>query len=122
MQGILRLTATAAVGGLALLGCSGSEGSSDSPDDDVTVKACNAVPSGKPVAEGSIKNGTTKASGYTFRVRFLDPAGNEVSQATNGVGKVEAGSTSTWKAEGNASANGPLTCELANVTRTAVGG
>lgn len=119
MQGILRLTATAAIGGLALVACS-DEGSSDSADDDVAVTACAAVPNGKPKAEGTIANRTTKASGYTFRVRFLDPAGNEVSQATNGVGRVDSGGTATWRAEGNSSANGPLTCKVENVTRTAL--
>ncbi len=118
MEAILRLT-TVVIGGLALLGCSG-EGSSDSADDDVAVSTCTAVPNGKPVAEGTIANRTTKPSGYTFRVRFLDPAGNEVSQATNGVARVDPGGTARWRAEGTTSANGALNCEVANVTRTAL--
>ena len=122
MQGILRLTATAAIGGLVLVGC-GGEGSSDSPDDDVTVNTCAPTPGGgKPEAAGAITNRTTKASGYTFRVRFLDPAGNEVTQAANGVARVEAGATATWRTEGAAAAKGPLTCAVVNATRTAVGG
>lgn len=120
MPGILRLTAAAALGGLSLLGCSGEEGSSDSPDDDVAVTTCTAVPNGKPVAEGTIANRTTKSSGYTFRIRFLDPAGNEVSQATDGVGRVDAAGTANWRAQGLTSANGPLTCKVSDVTRTEV--
>ncbi len=121
MQGILRLTATAALGGLALLGCSDDGGSSDDETDDVKVASCTASPGGdKPVAQGTIANGTSKASGYTFQVKFLDPAGNEVSQATNGVGKVEPGATATWTAQGSTSAKGQLTCKVENVTRTAL--
>lgn len=120
MQGILRLMTIAATGGLALLGC-GGEGSSDSPDDDVTVTTCAPTPGGgKPEASGSITNRTTKASGYTFRVRFLDPAGNEVSQGTSAVAKVEPNVTATWTLQGATSANGPLTCKVSNVTRTAI--
>ena len=122
MQGIVRMTAATVIGGLALMGCSDSEGSADNSDDDVSVKSCTAVPGEKPVAEGAIANATTKPSGYTFRVRFLDPAGNEVTQATNAVKRVEAGGSATWKALGASSANGPLTCKVENVTRTAVGG
>lgn len=119
MHGILRLGATVAIGGLVLLGCGNS--SSDNPDDDVSITACNADPSGgKPRADGAIKNATKKASAYTFRVRFLDPSGNEVSQAANAVGKVEPAGTASWHVEGGNSAKGPVTCQLANVTRTAV--
>ena len=118
MHGILRLTAIAVLGGLAVLGC--SDGSSDPETDDVKVTACNAVPNDKPVAQGTIVNSTSKASGYTFRVRFLDPARNEVSQGTTGVARVDAGGTASWTLRGATSANGPLTCEVTNVTRTAV--
>lgn len=119
MHTILRSTAAAALGGFILLGCGG--GSSDNPDDDLVVAACNAAQNGgKPKADGTIKNATKKASAYTFRVRFLDPAGNEVSQAATAVGKVESGGTATWHIDGGSSANGPVTCKVANVTRTAV--
>ena len=119
MQRILRLTAAAALGGLGLLGCGGE--SSDSESDDVVVTACNPAPAGgKPTASGTISNATSKASGYTFRVQFLDPSGNEVSQGATGVAKVDAGGTAKWDLEGATSANGPVTCKLNNITRTAV--
>ena len=118
---LLNLAIPAAVGALILPAC--GDGSTKAPEGDIAITACTPDPAGgKPKAEGTIVNNTTKPSGYTFRVRFLDPAGNEVTQATNGVARVEAGATATWKAEGAASARGPLTCGVANATRTAVGG
>lgn len=116
---LLKLTATAVLGLTMLSACAGD--SSENPEGDVSVKSCSGDPAGgKPKAEGSIVNNTSKASGYTFRVRFLDPSGNEVSQATNAVARVEPGETATWRVEGGTSARGALTCELKNVSRTAV--
>ena len=117
---LLPLTLTAALGASILTGC--GAGSSDPEADDVSVTTCAADPAGgKPKAEGSIANSTTKPSGYTLRVRFLDPAGNEVSQGNTGVARVEAGATATWRLEGSLSAKGTLTCQVDQVTRTAVG-
>ncbi len=119
MPKILRLTAAAALGGIGLLGCGGE--SSNSESDDVVVTACTADPAGgKPKATGTISNATSKDSGYTFRVQFLDPSENEVSQGADAVAKVDAGGTATWDLEGASSANGPLTCKVTNITRTAV--
>ena len=117
---LLNLTLTAALAVPVLAGC--GEGSSKAPEGDVSVSTCVADPGGgKPKAEGNIVNNTSKPSGYTFRVAFLDPAGNEVSQGSAGVGRVEPGGTATWRLEGGVSAKGALRCELRNVTRTAVG-
>jgi hypothetical protein len=117
---LLNLTLTAALGVTVLAGC--GEGSSKAPEGDVSVSTCATDPAGgKPKAEGSIVNNTSKPSGYTFRVAFLDSAGNEVSQGSAGVGRVEAGGTATWRLDGGVSAQGALRCELRNVTRTAVG-
>lgn len=103
-----------------LAGCGGE--STKSPEGDVSLTACVPDPAGgKPRAEGAIVNNTSKPSAYTFRVRFLDPAGNEVSQANTGVARVEPGATATWRAEGGLSARGQITCQLTNHTRTAVG-
>ena len=119
MPKILRLTAAAALGGIGLLGCGGE--SSNSESDDVVVTACTADPAGgKPKATGTISNSTSKASGYTFRVQFLDSSGNEVSQGTDAVAKVDAGGTATWDLDGITSAKGPVTCKVTNITRTAV--
>jgi len=117
---LLNLTITAAIGVSLLPACSGS--SSKAPEGDISVKSCVTDPAGgKPKAEGTIVNNTSKPSGYTFRVRFLDPAGNEVSQGTTAVARVEQGETATWRLEGGTSARGALTCQVANPTRTAVG-
>ncbi len=119
MPKILPLTAVAALGGIGLLGCGGE--SSNSESDDVVVTACTADPAGgKPKATGTISNATSKASGYTFRVQFLDPSGNEVSQGTDAVAKVDAGGTAKWDLDGITSAKGPVTCKVTNITRTAV--
>lgn len=115
------LAVPAVLSALILPAC--GNGSTKAPEGDIKVSACTPDPAGgKPRAEGTIVNNTTKPSGYTFRVRFLDPAGNEVSQASNAVARVEAGATATWRIEGGASAKGTLTCEISNATRTAVGG
>jgi hypothetical protein len=117
---LLKLTAIAGLGMALLPGC--GEGSTKSPDADITLTTCAADPAGgKPKAGGSIVNHTSKPSGYTFRVRFLDASGNEVSAAQGGVARVEPSQTATWNQEGTASAKGPLSCKLANQTRTAVG-
>ena len=115
----LPLTATAAFGAALLGGC--GEGSSKSAANDITLTTCAADPAGgNPKAEGKIVNNTSKASGYTLRVQFLDPSGNEVSQGTTAVAKVDPGATATWRLQGGVSAKGPLTCKLSNQTRTAV--
>lgn len=116
---LLPLTLTAALG-LVLAAC--GNGSSKPPEGDVTTTSCAADPAGgQPRAEGQIVNNTSKPSAYTFRVRFLDGAGNEVSQGTSGVARVEPGGTARWELQGGLSAKGALTCEIGNVTRTAVG-
>ncbi len=113
------VTLTAALGAALLGGCGG--GSSKSAAGDITLTACAADPAGgNPKAEGQIANKTSKASGYSLRVKFLDPAGNEVSQGTAAVAKVDAGGTATWRLTGGASAKGPLTCKITNQTRNAV--
>lgn len=118
---LLSLTFATALGVSILPGCS-DDGTAGPEDGDVTVTACAGDPAGgRPRAEGAIANRSSQPSAYTFRVRFLDPAGNEVSQATNAVARVEPGGTATWRLEGGESASGALRCEVDNVTRTAVG-
>lgn len=117
---LLNLAVPAVMGVTILSGC--GNGSTKSPEGDVAVTVCAADPGGgKPKAAGNIVNHTSKPSGYTFRVKFLDASGNEVSQVTNAVARVETNGTATWTATGGISAKGPLTCKLDNVTRTAVG-
>ena len=117
---LLPLTFTAALGLAALTGC--EDGSSEAPKGDITTTTCAADPAGgKPKAEGQIVNKSSKPSAYTFRVRFLDAAGNEVSQGSAAVGRVEPNGNARWELQGGLSAKGALTCEVSNVTRTAVG-
>ena len=117
---LLNLTVTAALGATLLAGCGG--GSSKAPIDDISVTRCDPDSAGsKPMAEGTIRNNTTKPSGYTFRVRFLDPSGNEVSQGASVVARVEPGATVGWRLEGGTSAKGALNCQVDNAARTAVG-
>ena len=117
---LLNLTLAAGLGLVALSGCADNDAGSASKD--IRVTSCVADPAGgKPKAEGTIANSSSKPSAYTFRIRFLDSSGNEVSQATNAVAKVDPGTTSTWRAEGGESAKGTLTCQIDNISRTAVG-
>ena len=117
---LLPLILTAALGLTALTGC--EDGSSKPPEGDITTTSCAADPAGgKPKAEGQIINNTSKPSAYTFRVRFLDAAGNEVSQGSAAVARVEPSGNARWELQGGLSAKGALTCQISNVTRTAVG-
>lgn len=117
---LLNLTAAAVVGASFLSGC--GNGSTKKAETEISVTACTADPAGgKPKAEGRIVNSTSKPSAYTFRVRFLDPSGNEVSQNTNAVARVEPAETAIWRLEGTLSAKGALTCKVDQATRTAVG-
>ncbi len=117
---LLKLSVTAALGAALLAGC--NRGSTNSPNADIAVTSCAADPAGgKPRASGTIANHSSKPSGYTFRVRFVDSAGNGVTDAPNAVKRVEANGTATWTALGNGGAKGPLTCKLTDQTRVAVG-
>jgi len=117
---LLKLPVTAALGAALLVGC--NSGSSKSPNADIAVTSCAADPAGgKPRASGAIVNHSSKPSGYTFKVRFVDASGNAVTEVQNGVGRVEPNATSTWTALGNGNAKGPLTCKLTDQTRVAVG-
>jgi hypothetical protein len=92
---------------------------SDDAKDDVTVAACNADPGGgKPTASGQIVNDSSKTSNYVVRLRFNDAQGNGVSEGVAAVDDVEAGATARWELTGTRSAEGPLTCELTDVSRT----
>jgi hypothetical protein len=103
---------------IGVVGCSSKD---DGAAKDVKVTRCEADPSGgRPTASGSISNGSSKDSAYAFRVRFTDASGNRVSEGAVTVAKVHAGGDATWRATGVARAKGPLTCDLAGVTRTAV--
>lgn len=86
---------------------------------DVSVTACTADPAGgRPVATGTIVNHSSQASTYAVDIAFYDSSGNKVSEGGATVGKVEPGATATFHAGGLANAKGPLTCKVANVTRT----
>jgi hypothetical protein len=114
--------ATVALGALVAVtlgsGCSSNKKNASA---DVTITRCDADPSGgRPTADGQITNHSSKSSAYAFRVTFTDSSGNKVSDGAASVGKVDAGGTATWHADGVANANGPLTCKATNVVRTAV--
>jgi hypothetical protein len=92
---------------------------SDDAKDDVTVAACDADPGGgKPTASGQIVNDSSKTSNYVIRLRFNDSEGNAVSEGVAPVGDVEAGATARWELTGARSADGPVTCEVTDVSRT----
>jgi len=106
------IVVVAMVGGCTKAGSSAAK--------DVTITACTADPSGgKPVARGEIHNTSSEASTYAIHVKFVDSAGNGVGDGAAVVGKVDASGTANWDATGTQSANGPLTCSLDSVTRTA---
>jgi hypothetical protein len=99
-------------------GCADDE---ENASADVAVTRCEADPEGgRPTAEGTINNRTSKDSAYVFTVQFADPAGNTVSEGPVTVASVAAGGNAIWRTDGLARARGPLTCEPTNIERTAV--
>ena len=92
---------------------------SDDAKDDVTVGACDADPGGgKPTASGQIVNDSSKTSNYVIRLRFKDSEGNAVSEGVAAVDGVDALQTARWDLTGARSADGPVTCEVTDVSRT----
>jgi len=92
---------------------------SDDAEDDVAVATCNADPDGgKPTASGRIVNDSSKTSNYVVRLRFNDSEGNAVSEGVAAVDDVDAGQTAEWELTGARSADGPVTCEVTDVSRT----
>jgi hypothetical protein len=92
---------------------------SDDAEDDVAVATCEADSGGgDPRASGQIVNDSSKTSNYVIRLRFNDAQGNGVSEGGVAVDDVEAGATARWELTGTRSAQGPLTCEVTDVSRT----
>ena len=92
---------------------------SDDAKDDVAVQRCEPDPGGgDPTASGQIVNDSSKTSNYVIRLRFDDAQGNGVSEGVTAVDDVEAGATAQWELTGTRSAEGPLTCEVTDVSRT----
>jgi hypothetical protein len=92
---------------------------SDDAKDDVAVSACNADPGGgKPTASGTVENSSSKTSNYVIRLRFNDSDGNSVSEGAAPVKDVEAGQTARWQLTGARSTDGPVKCEVTDVSRT----
>ena len=92
---------------------------SDDAKDDVTVSTCEAdQDGGDPTASGQFVNDSSKTSNYVVRLRFNDAQGNGVSEGVAAVDDVEAGATAQWELTGTRSAQGPLTCEVTDVSRT----
>lgn len=86
---------------------------------DVSITACVASPTGgRPTADGTVLNHSSKASTYVLGISFYDSSGNKVSAGGDSLGKVEAGATATFHADGLSDAKGPLTCKVATVSRT----
>ncbi len=116
MRRLLVVFGTSMCAVAALGGCSSS--SKAAAKKDVTVTACTASPTGgHPTATGTIVNHSSKASLYTIHVKFKDSAGNGVGDGGAAVAKVQPSATATWHATGTQNAKGPLTCDLASVTR-----
>jgi hypothetical protein len=100
---------------LLLVGCTSSKTAAS----DVSITGCVASASGgRPVANGTIDNHSSKTSAYAIEVKFYDSSGNNVSEGPSSVASVAAGGTAIYHAEGLSDAKGPLTCKLGTVTRT----
>jgi hypothetical protein len=88
---------------------------------DVTLGACRAG-NDRPTASGTLRNHSSKSSNYVIRVKFTDPQGNTVAEGAAPVTRVGAGDAARWTLTGDRHADGPVKCDLASVSRTAVPG
>jgi hypothetical protein len=104
--------------GLLVAGCAAS---SETAAKDVRITSCKGSPTGdRPEAAGTIRNNSSKDSGYTIHVRFKDASGNRVGEGVAVVREVDADGTAKWDVTGTVNAKGKVTCELGNVARAAV--
>lgn len=112
------LVVTAVSTALLLAGCAAS---SKTAAKDVTITTCTGSSTGgHPKAAGTIKNNSSKSSGYTIHVKFKDASGNGVGDGAAVVAKVDPGTSAKWDLTGTFNAKGKMNCELGTVTRAAV--
>jgi hypothetical protein len=102
-----------------LAGCGAS---SKTAARDVKITSCKGSPTGDghPKAAGTIRNNSSKSSGYTIHVKFKDASGNAVGDGAAVVAKVEPDATAKWDVTGTFNAKGKVNCELRTVARAAV--
>jgi len=75
--------------------------SNKTAEKDVSITACRADPGGgRPTADGTVVNHSSKASTYILSVSFTDSSGNKVTDGGATLGKVLPGATSIFHAEG----------------------
>jgi hypothetical protein len=93
--------------------------SNKTAEKDVAITACRDDPGGgRPTADGTVVNNSSKASTYIVSVSFIDSSGNNVTNGGATLGKVLSGATAIFHAEGVTGAKGPLTCKVSSVQRT----
>lgn len=92
--------------------------SNKAAEKDVTITACRDDPGGgRPTADGTVVNHSSKASTYILTISFRDSSGNKVTDGGATLGKVEPGATAVFHATGVAGGKGPLTCKVTTVNR-----
>jgi hypothetical protein len=103
---------------LLFAGCAAS---SKTAAKDVKITSCKGSPTGgHPKAAGTIKNNSSKSSGYTIHVEFKDASGNGVGDGAAVVAKVDPGTSAKWDATGTLNAKGKINCQVGDVARAAV--
>jgi hypothetical protein len=108
--------------GLTVVAFAACSSSSKAAKKDVKITSCKVERSGdRPIARGTITNHSSTPSLYTLHIKFKDSSGNNVADGVTAVAKVDPNTSANWHANASANAKGPLTCSLANVTRTRVG-
>jgi hypothetical protein len=87
---------------------------------DVAITSCTVGATlNLPQATGTIVNHSSGASDYSFSVSFLNNRGEVVAKGTGGKNHVAAHQTAKWTVMGDDPNAGPLTCQLADVSRFA---
>lgn len=90
---------------------------------DASISACNAdAGGGKPTAQGTVVNTSSKSSSFFLRIAFYDSSGNKVSEGIDQVGSIDPGKGGPWHTTGATSAKGPLTCKVVTLRRTVAPG
>jgi hypothetical protein len=91
--------------------------SSSATRKDVTLGSCRTGDD-RPTASGTLLNHSSKTSNYVIRVKFSDPQGNTVAEGAAPVTGVGPRDAARWTLTGDRHADGPVTCDIASVSRT----
>jgi hypothetical protein len=86
---------------------------------DISIISCSVRPTLVPQATGTIVNHSSGTSDYSFTVSFLNKLGEVAAKGSGGKNHVAPQQAVAWTVLGDTTNDGPLTCQLAGVSRFA---